>query len=385
MVRVNLKLSLLTFFVFLLHSISAQENVSVIPYEMVVGKMIVKLKINGEEERFIFDTGASKTSLESAYIKEHGLVAKDSTLIKDINSIEQFYATYIIENLTTLDDVFNFSNTVALKMPSPSMFSCFDIVGIVGSDILQKFICTIDTKEKTITLTDSKAVPKESMRYAHNFIKDGVVPTFTMQINGQFVNVLYDTGASSFISIKKSDAEILLRQKLINVLNVGYGTLAVGVSGVQQVDTTFRVQLPNVRIGPIKIKQAISETSSVPYTLVGTKLMEYVRTVIDYQRRRIYITPYSDEPIEQIVKYPNFGITVKNGNLAIGHIWEEYSDVIQPDDIITHVNGEPTGTYDMCDIVKGIEIVRGSEPKTLTVKRKDGSTVEVIYKIDERN
>lgn len=385
MVKVNLKLSILFLFILFITIIPAQEKVSVIPYEVTAGKMIIKMNINGEEENFIFDTGASRTTLEGSYIREHKLVINDSALIKDINSIQQIYDVYNIESLATLDNSFSFSNVGALKVPEPSMFSCYDVAGIVGSDVLQDLICIIDTKLKTITLTDSKAVPKESLRYSHSFVSEGVVPTFMMQINGQFVSVIYDTGSSSFISIKKSDSDNLLQREAIDILNTGYGTLSVGVSGVILVDTIYRVLLPNVRIGPVNIKRAISETSNVPLTLVGTRMMEYVKTVIDYPRRRIYMIPYSDEPIEYIVRYPNFGITVKNGSLAIGHIWEEYSDIIEPNDIITHVNGEPAGTYDMCDIVKGIKIVSGLEPKTLTVKRKDGSIVEVIYKIEDRN
>lgn len=380
--KLNLKTLVFAVFVFFVSSLNAQaEGIStVIPYEIKSGKMIVKMNIYGSTESFVFDTGAAQSALEASFIQKHKLEASDSIKVTDVNSVKSYYKLFKINSLQTPDKAFHFSEFNVLMIPAPSMFECLGTVGIIGSDIFQNLICTIDSKSQTITLSNSNKVPKESLRYAHNFATKDIIPTFNMLINGESVIALFDTGTSSFIDLMRSDADKLIAQEAISVVDTGFGSSAVGVSGVLSASNSYRVTLPNVRIGPVRIKNGVVEVANTPFTLVGTEMMKYMKSIIDYPRRRIYIIPLSDEEIEYNAKSPNLGITIKDGNLVIAVLWSEYRDKLSIYDKITHVNGVPTGIYEMCDIVNGISLLKGDEPKTLTVRRNDGSIVEVTYR-----
>lgn len=68
-------------------TVYAQQMVTtVIPYELYAGKMIIKMAINGKVERFIFDTGAAKSSLTTEFCRKYNLKAGDSVKITDATS-----------------------------------------------------------------------------------------------------------------------------------------------------------------------------------------------------------------------------------------------------------------------------------------------------------
>jgi len=150
-----------------------------------------------------------------------------------------------------------------------------------------------------------------------------------------------------------------------------------------EVDTSLLVKMENIRIGPFKIKSAYAETANVPYTLIGTTILNYCKVVIDYQRRRIYFLPYSEEAVAIPSRFADIGISIKDGNLIISNVWDSCKSAVNPGDIITHVNGEPIGKYDMCDIIRGVALLNGNDSKVLKVLTKDGTTKDVVYEFKD--
>ena len=57
----------------------AQQYKAELPYRMVGGKMVVEMKLNGTLRSFIFDTGASRTTLTGEFCREYGLAAVSYT------------------------------------------------------------------------------------------------------------------------------------------------------------------------------------------------------------------------------------------------------------------------------------------------------------------
>ena len=63
----------------------AQQYQTVLPYQMIGGKMIVELSINGSSRSFIFDTGG-RTALTSEICEALGLDVSASLQVTDVNS-----------------------------------------------------------------------------------------------------------------------------------------------------------------------------------------------------------------------------------------------------------------------------------------------------------
>lgn len=149
----TLKYSILLLFGLLLNILgagraTAQQVTAVLPYELMGGKMIVKMQLNGKEERFIFDTGASLMSLSGEYCREHNLSVVDSILLNDSSGIKKYLKTTRVNSVYTPDKKMRFTEISSVIMNEPSPVRCYNVVGIIGADMLSTMICTIDAKTK---------------------------------------------------------------------------------------------------------------------------------------------------------------------------------------------------------------------------------------------
>ena len=360
----------------------AQSTVAVIPYELTAGKMIIKMYLNEKEERFIFDTGASKTSLSTKYCQENNYIVVDSTLISDATSNTSYYKMTRIASLLTTDNKIRFTSIPTLIIPEPSPLLCLNVIGIIGSDILQNLICTIDPNSKTITLTTAEKPVAESLRYSHRFADNGFMPVFSLFLNGVETKVLFDTGCSSFMALRDKDFENMRKLNVIKIVKEGEGVTSIGLSGKLESISNYLVYIKDMRVGPVKFANVVTETSNTPLTLMGTSFLNFAKVIIDYPRRLLYYLPYSSEPITPVYKTTNFGLTIKDRKLVVTHIWKNLEGVLSEGDLITHINGVETGVYDFCDLYSGIKELRVPGKKMFTIRKKDGKTVEIEYIVE---
>ena len=125
-------------------SAMAQQYRAELPYRLVGGKMIVEMKLNGTLRSFIFDTGASRTTLTSELCRELGLKVRDSLSVTDANGHKASYPLVWIDEMQTPDDVFRFKGVAAMTLPEPSPLACFPVDGLIGSDLFKQLIVVID-------------------------------------------------------------------------------------------------------------------------------------------------------------------------------------------------------------------------------------------------
>lgn len=369
--------------IFFTYNVHAQKATTVIPYELYSGKMIIKMIINGQQERFIFDTGAGKSSLSAEFCKKQNLKITDSIKISDVTSNTAYYKQVKIDSLVTSDKKIKFDGLTAVIMPEPSPIRCFDAVGLLGSDMLAQTICIIDSKSKTITIIAGENPLKESFRYAHDFRHPSVLPIFNTYINGQELQVLFDSGSGSFMNLKQSDFERLKANGNAKLLKEGTGAKSFGISGKLDKAVNYQVYIPEMRIGPMKVANIVTETSNPPHTLLGVAFMQHAKMIIDYPNRRLYCLPYEQGVINPIFRQTNFSITVARGQLTVAHIWKDLEGQIADGDIITHINGIKTGVYNFCDVAAGVKELKEPGPKMMTIQTKDNRTVNIAYKVEE--
>lgn len=374
------KFYLILIIVFIPFYVFPQNNSLELPYEIIKGKMIVKMNINGNEERLFFDTGSAQSALISKYVNKHNLKTVDSISVTDVTSSTMYYKQVEIESITANNGSLEFQNFKVMVIPNSDIIDCYNVVGIIGSDILAQTLCDINPNEKTITISQASNPIKENLRNVHNFSINGYLPIFQMQINGEFVNALFDTGSSSFINLNQGDYHLLKDKNLVKTIGTGYGLQSIGLSSLIKIDSISRVYIPNVRIGPVRISALVSEVERVPITLLGTETLEYAKIIIDYPKRRLFLIPFNNEAINLVNILPNLEFTIKNNQLIVASIWGTDSNILSLGDVVTHINGVPLGVFDFCDLINGVDLLKGEESKLLTIKNKNGDVFEYEYK-----
>ena len=183
------------------------------------------------------------------------------------------------------------------------------------------------------------------------------------------------------MALKNEDYRMLDQNSAIDNKEIGYGFSSIGLSGVASQSNILRTTIKDLRIGVAKFRDITVETENLPYTLMGTKVLEYGKVVIDYPRRIFYFIPYTNEVVVIPSKSREFYLTVSEGVLKVSTVWGDMSNVVSPGDRVTHINGEPVKDYDFCEsITIGIADLKGDDIKKLLIETKSGKIIELDYK-----
>ena len=118
------------------------------------GWVIFKLKINGIEKRFVFDTGSGINVIDPSALVGLGLTKIGFTKANDSSGKEKYNDVYGSNNLKI--DSLTFSDVAFLASPLPDVIACEGIDGILGNTIINKLNWVIDYDAQKIRLTDKK-------------------------------------------------------------------------------------------------------------------------------------------------------------------------------------------------------------------------------------
>ena len=356
----------------------AQQYKATIPYRMVGEKMIIEMKVNGTARPFIFDTGG-RTALTTQACQALQMAATDSAKVTDVNNVESYYKTTRIENLTTPDHVINFKNAPSLVIDEVKGWECFGVDGIIGSDLFANTIVTIDSQAKNIIVTSAEKPSTVSLRKMLNFTKGGGMPIVSIQIAPvSNINVLFDTGSPSLLSLIESVFEKIKLEASMEVVSEGYGEGSIGVSGQADKASSYRVRIPLLSVGATKFRNVTTSTNNHPYTLLGVKLLQYGKVTIDYPRGRFYFEAF--QPDNEINNQGNnFDLTVKDGDLFVSTVWSSTKGKIAVGDKVVKINGKPAKKYDFCEsILNGIPELKEKKKTKLTIETASG-VKDIIY------
>jgi hypothetical protein len=183
-----------------------------ITLDYIVGKsghLYLKGQMNGITGLFLFDTGAEISLINEKYITGKELKIKPFT-INDAKGIKQTKNVYLVKSFE-LDaikinelDVFP-ADSLMWKSPKGIFYNQDSIVGVVGNNIISKFIWDFDMVKKRVTVSNSKS-------YC-NSIPDSLAIVLVsrenhkeiqVQINGKLKRLTLDFGSYFPISLSGS-------------------------------------------------------------------------------------------------------------------------------------------------------------------------------------
>lgn len=163
-----------------------------IPFELVKGKIIISVSVYGKERKFIIDTGAP-TAISESLFTELGLKPVGQENISDIN--EQSNALIV----TKLDDV-KLGNTQVAGIPAivfkeSLLTECFDVDGLIGSNLLRNSIVQFDTKAKLIKIASDISKLEVLKRDKNDLVLDRQSsPILKVGVGKNSEMLLFDSG-----------------------------------------------------------------------------------------------------------------------------------------------------------------------------------------------
>ncbi|WP_242205306.1 aspartyl protease family protein [Aestuariivivens insulae] len=355
-----------------------------IPYKNVRGKLIIPVTINNTSYRFLFDTGAPNL-ISSTLLKEIGNNKYKSISVRDANQNRQRMKLTTIP-LLTIGEV-SFKNTSALVFDEADnlVFDCFEIDGIIGSNLLRKSIVQIQPKRNLFIITNNrnKLQLNKSKGIELMLRSNQSSPYITVKIKGNKnanEHVLIDTGASGLYDMCKTNYKVLEQQNVLSYYASGSGASSIGLFGTPEAQTQYQVKLPEMEIGGHLFKNVSTITSGDDNSRIGSDILKYGGMTIDFKHKRFYFNAFNTTSDATENDF-GFTPTIKNNKLIVGVIWDEtLKSKLNSGDEILKINDLDLSTLDLCDLITKPSPFLMNDTIQIVIKNNNGNTTSFDLK-----
>ena len=346
-----------------------------IPYENLNGHLFVTCEIAGKKHRFLFDTGAP-VAISKEFAMELG--AKVLSKVKVVDNFLRSDSTTVVElNGIKLGNL-TFNGIPAINL-FPDFYTCFQIDGVIGSNMLRNSIVSINSQKKTIIITDQKSkLQLKAKNGAKMITNQGMQsdPRIQFYINKKVhAYITFDTGDSDFIRLNDQLINQLKPYGVVDSLTTGYGSGGISAFGSQKSTQKSLYGVDPFTIGDAKFSnlRAVSNKSDMP--AIGSKLLEYGTITLDYINGKFYFDAYQSE-VDLTQKRWNANVGFVDNKLVVAEVWEKDSSIEQSAQVLA-IDDVEYNTLTLCEYLDQRLSLLKTETAVLTIKTSQGEIKKV--------
>jgi len=356
---------------------------SEVPFEFVKDKIIIEARVNGQKGRFIFDTGAPC------------IVFKDSSKIpfprlqdlhvRDANNNRQLTEVVNLEQVQ-IGNV-EFANIPAIySEPFPMPFSCFNVDGYIGSNVMRFGAFKVDWKRQVLILADSykafNLTKKAGAKLLVNKVQSS--PYISIRLNEKLTEtLLIDTGSDDFYALSNDHLNYFQSKGYLKdqVCYKSTGSSSHGMGGIDQSSQGSKiVSIANFRIHDVTYKNIVIRTTSAS-SRIGMELLGKGDFVLDYRHKRFF---FKSSDSHRTFQEKSFGVdlVVKNDTFRVGGVWQGTaadSIGIKVGDIVVDIDTFGLTSKDPCEVFFDLsDYTRDKTSITLYYRKKKDEEVQQI-------
>ncbi|MFD1161971.1 MULTISPECIES: retropepsin-like aspartic protease [Hwangdonia] len=347
-----------------------------IEFEYISEKIIIPVTIENKTYRFLFDTGAP--NLISTQIKNDiEINAIKSINIKDATSKRNSLAVVSVPEITIGGVSFKNCPTLVDANKQNFIFDCFEIDGIIGSNMLQKSIVQIDLKKNVIRLTNKKkklTLNKSDATKLH-LIGRQKSPYIWIDLHGKKrakEHLLIDTGMKGFYDVSLKNFNALQKNKIFKVQSEGIGSKSIGFFGAAEKSKLYRVTVDTLKINQTIFKNVTTATTSDDNSRIGSEALKHGVMTMDFLNKKFYFSSY-ESTNDLAEKLWGFSPTAINNKLVVGVVWDDnLKKEISFGDEIIKLNALDVPQIDICDFITSKASYTKKDTLELTVKTSEG-------------
>lgn len=352
-----------------------------IEYEDVNGKIIIPVSINNSTYQFLFDTGAP--NVISSEIYDTLMIEKSKDIsVTDANNNKQNMRQVLIPALK-MGGV-SFRNTTALVFESNNnlVFDCFEIDGIIGTNLLRKSIVQIKSKEQVIVITNqNKKIDLNSENAVDMQLRGGQSsPYISIDLIGTnkgTERLLIDTGASGFYDLCKKNYTILKEKNVLIELANASGASSLGMFGADEASMQYRVQVPQMKIANTSLTNIVTTTGNDDNSRLGSDILKYGNITLDFRKKLFYYDSFEAEN-DLDEKLFGFTPTVSDNKVVVGLVWDDdLKESMKFGDEILKVNDTDLENLKLCDVLTMSSPFKNTDTLNLVLKNEANEIIEL--------
>ena len=279
----------------------AKQGEARLPFEYRARHVWLKASVNGgPPEDFLFDTGASVTVLDSAWVAQHGIRTEGNMQAAGAGAAgSASFATLGSLRIAsaTGDGIEALNVKTAVLNVNPGFAPLFwrRMAGVIGYDIISRFVVTLEYDDSVLVLRDPATFQYQGREKPLPMVMNGTVPALTARLDGTDEGLFrLDVGSSSTVDLHSPFAKA---RAIVPRLGRTQRVDGVGFGG--SFDTEIG-RMRSMNIGPYEWDDpivAVAHATEGAFASedfagnIGNRILERFRVTFDYERRHVYLEP----------------------------------------------------------------------------------------------
>ncbi len=335
---------------------------AVVPFEYISSLPVFEVSIQGENYRFIFDTGGYTVFSDELTNRLNGVKKASYIDVKDGNSTISRIDTYVLNKLEIGGITFSDVGFANIGFTESEWFKCLGLDGTIGPNIMKEAFWQFDSKTQLITFTDNKNkldVVSSGIKvpiYTDNVFK----PSVDLKIGNDTKRVGFDTGFNSFLKlIDKPESSVLKGYPSV----VRLGNRSNAGNSVIYSDTRM-IKVDSIKLNGLIFKDVITSVGDrFSSDLLGSKLFDYFRIMMDLSGGEMYLDEIEEDTLMQnSIESFGFGLDFRDGKVVIDYVYQPSTankKGIKPGQLVLNINGQNFEYSSYCDFINNFKDIGG--------------------------
>jgi len=266
-----------------------------IPFQKIANLIIVRAKVNGNPENFIFDTGAKTLIINNKYVEAYERNTRKKYEVKGIGSKVFKVDDINVQHFEFADIIKKDFNAIVLNMSLIEEVVGKPVYGLIGYEIFKEYDIVIDYDQAYLTFIP----PLEFMDYWNMNVVNRKFSylDFTMSDHLPVVNALAGDKKIT-LGIDTGAARTLVDQKIIDIIRYEIDgikdKILVGVDNENlqiTCGTIRRIKIgqknyDNIEILIKDLSHINDNISSKVNGLIGYDILKHYKTIISYSNNK---------------------------------------------------------------------------------------------------
>ncbi|MDR6922845.1 retropepsin-like aspartic protease [Chryseobacterium sp. 2987] len=344
-----------------------------IPFEMIEGKMVIKVTIENELHNFVFDTGAF--TIISSELRDKIASKKTKIIFEGIdgNNVKSKMDVFSIKNIQVSNLNIKEANFSFADIGWISSRACMKISGIFGANLMKDKIWQLDFKNKKIVTFDKADNSIYSNTTAFPFITESFteVPKVNLTIRNQNIEYVFDSGSGMGLTLNQQTYNLVKDDNFL----IFEGFLAQSINSVSKGER--QVDLMEVEMNNTSFGNQIIDSSTSARNLIGTRFMQNYLITLDFINKKMTLIPNGNKP-----EYKTFGIALapmKDDLIIVNKLQISQLAELNLSDKIIKVNGIDISKITpeiFCEVKKTLDTsqtitIENAEHKKITLEKKN--------------
>ncbi|MEZ4939025.1 MAG: retropepsin-like aspartic protease [Crocinitomicaceae bacterium] len=355
-----------------------------VPYELKNYKIIFPVVINGKTYNFLFDTGAPNM-ISDKIIDEIPHKKLKNINVNDVNDDKQKMKLVSVKELQIGEAIFKNQTAILTDESSNFVFDCFQIDGIIGSNLLRDCIVKMDNEKKELIFTDQieKLNFPSDLKADPMYFRDGQgSPFIEIKLqgdNGKIGNeyCLFDSGMGDLYDLSLDNFMVYQKDSLFQNVKNSMGSTSIGLFARANALEEYRVLISEMDLGHKRVKNITTITTVSTHSRIGAEFLDHANITLDYLNKNFYFEWKSETPDLNEKAY-EFNATLLDGRMAIGSVWDqELKSQIEYGDFILEFNELILSEINLCDLITQESIFTKYNTAHLKIEKKNGEIIEL--------